>query len=64
VAAQFWEDRRTALLSTSRIRTVLLRRDIAADFKRRVWEVDSRKGLDRIWKPEGVTFMESLPDLR
>ena len=63
VAAQFWEDRRTALLSTSRIRTVLLRRDIAAEFKRRVWEVDSRRGLDRVWKPEGVTFLESLPDL-
>lgn len=63
VAAQFWEDRRTALLSTSRIRTVLLRRDIAAEFKRRAWEVDARKGLDRVWKPEGVTFLESLPDL-
>lgn len=63
VAAQFWEDRRAALLSTSRIRTVLLRRDVAAELKRRVWEVDARKGLDRVWKPEGVTFLESLPDL-
>lgn len=64
VASQYWEDRRSALLSTSRIRTVLLRRDVIADFKRRVWEVNARRGLDRVWKPAGVTFLESLPDLK
>jgi hypothetical protein len=63
VASQYWEDRRSVLLSTSRIGTVLLRRDVIADSKRRVWEVDARRGLDRVWKPAGVTFLESLPDL-
>ncbi len=63
VASQYWEDKRTTLLSTSRIRTVLLRREVAAEFKTRVWEVDGRRGLDRAWKPEGMTFLESLPDL-
>ena len=37
--------------------------NVIADFKRRVWEVDARRGLDRVWKPAGVTFLESLPDL-
>ena len=41
---------------------VLLRRDIAAEFKRKVCEVNERKLLDKPWKPEGKTFVDSLPD--
>jgi hypothetical protein len=62
VATQFWEEKRSTLLSTSRIRTVLIRRDVAAEFKRKVWEIEKRKTLDKVWKPGGVTFLESLPD--
>lgn len=61
VCGQFWEDKQQQLLSTSRLRTVLLRREMAADFKRQLWEINGRKGLDKPWKPEGVTFLESLP---
>jgi hypothetical protein len=62
-AGQFWEDKRISLLSTSRIRLTLLRREIAADFKRKIWEVNERRHLDKPWKPEGKTFLESLPKL-
>jgi len=61
VSQQFWEDKKQQLLSTSRLRTLLLKREIAAEFKSMVWQVDHRVGLDRPWKPEGVTFLESLP---
>ena len=61
VSGQFWEEKEKQLLSTSRLRTVLLRREMAADFKRKLWEINERKGLDKPWKPEGVTFLESLP---
>jgi hypothetical protein len=62
-AGQFWEERRKTLLATSRLRTALLRRDIAADFKRKIWELNERKALEKPWKWEGVTFLESLPPL-
>jgi len=60
---QFWIERRTILMATSRVRTMLLSRDKAADFKKLVSEVSGRKGLDKAWKPEGKTFLESLPNL-
>ncbi|MBI3850705.1 MAG: AIPR family protein [Verrucomicrobia bacterium] len=63
VSGQFWEEKQRQLLSTSRLRTVLLRREMAADFKAKVWEVNQRKNLDKPWKPEGTTFIESLPTL-
>ena len=63
VSQQFWEDKKQTLLSTSRLRTLLLKREVAADFKDMVFQVDKRVGLDRPWKPEGVTFLESLPSL-
>jgi AIPR protein len=62
-AGQFWEERRKTLLATSRLRTALLRRDMAADFKRKIWELNERKALEKTWKWEGVTFLESLPPL-
>lgn len=61
VSGQFWEEKEKQLLSTSRLRTVLLRREMAADFKRQLWALNERKGLDKTWKPEGVTFLQSLP---
>lgn len=63
VSQQFWEDKKQQLLSTSRLRTLLLKREIAADFKDMVLQIDKRVGLDRPWKPEGTTFTESLPAL-
>jgi len=63
VSQQFWEDKKQQLLSTSRLRTLLLKREIAAEFKSMAWQIDQRIGLDRPWKPEGVTFLESLPPI-
>ena len=62
-AAQYWEEKQKSLQARSRIRTVLLSRNIAAEFKAKVWELQERRGLDKSWKPEGKTFLESLPQL-
>lgn len=62
-AGQFWLEKRQMLLSTSRIRTVLLRRDIAAEFKGKVREVGELRFSEKAWKPQGKTFLESLPEL-
>lgn len=62
-AAQYWEEKQKSLQARSRIRTVLLSRNIAAEFKDKVWELQERRGLDKSWKPEGKTFLESLPQL-
>lgn len=61
VSQQFWEDQKQALLSTSRLRTLLLKREVAAELKDLVWQTDKRSGMDRPWKSEGCTFLESLP---
>jgi hypothetical protein len=61
-ASQYWEDKRSELAATSRIRTVLLRRSVAAEFKRKLSEINERRSLDKAWKPEGKKFHESLPD--
>lgn len=63
VVQNYWEDKRTTLLATSRLRTYLIRKEAIADIGHSVEEVNRRKGLDKGWKPEGVTFIESLPDL-
>jgi hypothetical protein len=63
VSQQFWEEKKQLLLSTSRLRTLLLKREISAVFKELVWEVNGRVNLDRPWKEEGVTFIDSLPSL-
>jgi phenylpyruvate tautomerase PptA (4-oxalocrotonate tautomerase family) len=63
VCQQFWEDKKQSLLSTSRLRTLLLKREIAASIKELVWQTNDRTGLDKPWKPEGVTFVQSLPPL-
>jgi hypothetical protein len=62
-ATQYWEEKKKALLSSSRLRTYLLRRDVAKDLKEQIWDANARIRLDRPWKPEGVTFLESLPQL-
>ena len=64
VCQQFWEDKKQSLLSTSRLRTLLLKREIASSLKDLVWQTNERIGFDRPWKPEGVTFINSLPSLK
>lgn len=61
---QFWEEKKTLLLSTSRLRTLLVKREMAAEFKRVVLGTDGRTGLDKGWKPAGTTFSNSLPKLK
>ena len=61
VAQQFWEEKQKSLLAVSRMRTLLLNRDIARDFKKLVLDQNDRKALSRSWKREGVTFIDSLP---
>lgn len=62
-STQFWEEKRKFIYSTSRIRTVLLRRDIATEFKKQVLETSERKMLSKPWKPENQSFLEALPTL-
>jgi hypothetical protein len=64
VCQQFWEDKKQQLLSTSRLRTYLLKRDMAESVKALVWEYNERINLDRAWKPQGKKFLDSLPGLR
>jgi len=63
VIQQYWEDKRNALLSTSRLKTYLIRPAAMRDIGKAIEETNGRKTLDRGWKPEGTTFAESLPDL-
>jgi hypothetical protein len=63
VCEQFWENKKQQLLSTSRLRTYLLKREISTALKALVWEYDERTNLDRIWKPQGTTFLKSLPSI-
>jgi len=63
VAAQFYEDKSERLSSTSRLRTVLLNREMAAEFKKQLASIEPRKTIDRPWKPGGETLLESLPPL-
>ncbi len=62
-AGQFWEDKSDIMLSTSRLRTLLITPSMIAAFKRMLLTQNERKSLDRSWKPVGVTFLSSLPDL-
>ena len=62
VCGQYWEDKQKTLAS-SRLRLVLVRRDTTSEIKRILWETNERKRLDRPWKQEGKTFLESLPNL-
>lgn len=64
VCQQFWEDKKQQLMSASRLRTLLLRRDIAASLKTLLWQTNDRVRLDRPWKPEGKTFLDSLPEIQ
>jgi hypothetical protein len=64
VCEQFWERRKQQLLSTSRLRTYLLKREMSALVKTLVWEYNGRLNLDCVWKPQGKTFIDSLPTLK
>jgi hypothetical protein len=61
VAEQFWAAKHDSLLSTSRIRTVLIKRSVAADFKKELLKREQFPAADEPWKPKGMTFLESLP---
>lgn len=63
VSGQFFEEKEKQLQATSRLRTVLLKREMAADFKQKLVETEKRKSLDTVWKPMGKAFVESLPPL-
>jgi hypothetical protein len=62
-AGQYWEAKQNQILSTSRVRTLLIRPDMIADFKEKLIAVNQRVALDEPWKPRGKTFIESLPIL-
>lgn len=61
VIQQYWEEKRNTLLATSRLRTYLLRSEPLREIGKVITEVNSRKSLDKGWKPGGVTFIDSLP---
>jgi hypothetical protein len=63
VAGQYWEDKRNQILSTSRVRTLLLKPEMIADFKGKILETNERRSQDTVWKTSGSTFVESLPDI-
>lgn len=63
VARQHWEENQKSLLSVSRIRTVVLRREFMRDFKAQIDVMLDRKGLDKAWKRDGVSFIDSIPNL-
>jgi hypothetical protein len=63
VSGQFFEEKEKQLQATSRLRTVLLKREMAADFKQKLVETEKRKSLDTVWKPMGKAFVESLPSI-
>jgi hypothetical protein len=63
VCGQFWDQYKETLLSTSRLRTVLVKRESAASYKRLLWEFDGRAQRDWAWKEAGRTFLDSLPKL-
>jgi hypothetical protein len=60
---QYWEAKRTQILSTSRVRTLLIRPDMVAEFKEKLLALNDRVALDEPWKPRGKTFYESLPSI-
>lgn len=60
---QYWEEKQKQLLGASRLRTYLLKRDVARELKSQVWAAGDRLKLDRPWKQEGVTFLSSMPEL-
>jgi hypothetical protein len=63
VTEQFWAAKSESLVSTSRIRTVLIKRSVAAELKREMFKREQFKTSDEIWKPKGMTFLESLPPI-
>ena len=63
VSGQFWEDKRTQLNATSRVRRFLFRQDLISDFKIKINETIDRKSLDRGWKRSGCKFIETMPNI-
>ena len=62
-AGQLWEDKKNQLGGTSRQRTIRFRRELVAEFKRKITEANQRKNLEKAWKAAGKTFIESLPQI-
>ncbi len=62
-AGQIWEEKKTTLQATQRVRLKVLERNFSKDFKDAIWAADLRVRLDKPWKPEGTTFINSLPTI-
>jgi len=63
VSKQFWEEKQQTLHATSRLRTILLSAESRKEFKKQLLSANDRRNLSRPWKPEGQTFVDSLPSL-
>ncbi len=59
---QFWEEHQKSILATARLKTYLLKRSSTALFKNKILEIEGRVNLEKVWKPQGTTFLDSLPD--
>lgn len=58
---QYWDEHWKSILATSGLKTFLLKRSSIADFKNKVLELEGRVNLEKVWKPQGTTFLDSLP---
>ena len=59
---QYWEEHKKSILATSRLKTFLLKRSSITYFKNTVLEYEGRVNLEKVWKPQDTTFLDSLPD--
>ena len=63
VSQQYWVDNKATIQTTPRIRTHMIRAESVAGFKKELMERNDNLSLDRPFKPEGKTFVDSLPKL-
>jgi hypothetical protein len=56
VCRQFFEEKRSKLLATARIRTALLTRDMTKEFKEKILEINKMAAMVKPWKREGPTL--------
>ena len=61
-AEQYWAEHQKSILAQARPRTFLLKRSSIAQFKSTILELQERVTLEKVWKREGTTFIDSLPD--
>ena len=61
-AEQYWVEHQKSILAQARPRTFLLKRSSIAQFKSTILELQERVTLEKVWKREGTTFIDSLPD--